>query len=254
MVQILHKRAASGVYAYAKGDLTWNATDKKGMSLAAVRASREEGQYLGYISFERFAETGIHQHLGPAFSYFLNGGLADFQGAAGVGDMGINLEGATHTAIAYASTLMASRLEAPVIYPSEESVRGEVLHTGARPGEIVNTAPEIMPDINIPLEELPWRGTVFGGLQRRMIFDYTMTEHERRSVQLRLLPYTELPAFETTAPIDIFVIGGDLTNLRRKRRERRLHGHRCRNDCLTLDRIRMPLPRLVGRPRALDKR
>ncbi|MFD0915376.1 cupin domain-containing protein [Pseudahrensia aquimaris] len=211
MVQIQHKRASQGVHAYAKTDLVWNTTEKKGMSLAAVRASREDGQFLGYLNFERFAETGVHQHLGPAFSYFLEGGLSDFQGSAVAGEMGINLEGATHSAIAYASTLMASRLEAPVIYPSEESVRGEVLHTGAKPGEIVNHAPEMMPDINIPLESLKWQGTVHGGLQRRLIFDYKETEFDRRSSQIRLLPYTKLPTFFTNAPMDIFVIGGDLT-------------------------------------------
>lgn len=210
MADILHVRPAGGIYGYARDDLTWIGTDKAGMKLAAVRADREHGQFLGYLAFDRFAETGVHQHLGPAFSYFLHGGLADYQGSAREGDMGINLEGATHSAISYAPTLMASRLEAPVIYPSEDSVKGEVLHTGATPGEIANRAPEVMPDINIPLESLPWLPTQLAGVQRRMIFDYAMTEHDRRNVQLRLLPGTRIPMFRTTAPLDLFVIGGDL--------------------------------------------
>ncbi len=211
MADILHARVGTGIYGYDKRDLVWAGTDKKGMQLAAVRADREHGKFLGYLSFDRFAETGVHQHLGPAFSYFLQGGLADFQGMAREGDMGINLEGATHSAMSYAPTLMASRLEAPVIYPSEDSVKGEVLHTGARPGDIVNHMPEVMPDINIPLESLPWMGTTLAGVQRRMIFDYNQTEHDRRNVQLRLLPYTQIPTFRTSAPVDIFIIGGDLT-------------------------------------------
>lgn len=206
----MQARAARGVYAYAREDLTWRGTEKAGMQLAPVRASRESGQFLGYLLFERFAETGVHQHLGPAFSYFLQGGLADYQGTAREGEVGINLEGATHSAIAYAPTLAASRLEAPVIYPSEDSVRGETLHTGARAGGIVNAAPEVMPDILVPLDALPWQGTMLAGLQRRLVFDYKKTAFARRNVQLRLLPSTRLPAFETTAPLDLFVIGGDL--------------------------------------------
>ena len=211
MADILHARSESGIYGYAKRDLQWITTDKKGMQLAPVRADREQGQYLGYLKFDSMAETGMHQHLGPAFSYFLDGGLADFQGFARAGEVGINLAGATHTAIAYAPTLMASRLEAPVIYPSEDSVDGETLHTGATAGDIVNENPEMMPDINIDLEDLAWQGTVQAGVQRRMIFDYTRTEYNRRHVQMRLLPYTRLPKFRAGGATDIFIIGGDLS-------------------------------------------
>ena len=206
-----HDTPRSGVLTYARDGLRWIETEKPGMRLAPVRASRESGQFLGYLLFERFAETGVHQHLGPAFSYFLTGGLTDFQGTARAGEMGINLEGATHTAIAYGETLAASRLEAPVIYPSEDSVRGEVLHTGATPGEIENHAPEILPDLNVPLDAIPWAPTLWRGVQRRMVFDYRETGHDRRNIQLRLLPGTETAPFETTAPIDVFVVGGDLS-------------------------------------------
>ena len=203
--------AKAGVYGYARDNLRWIETEKPGMRIAPVRASRETGQYLGYLLFERFAETGVHQHLGPAFSYFLRGGLTDFQGTAKAGEMGVNLEGATHTAISYGTTLAASRLEAPVIYPSEDAVRGEVLHTGATPGEIENHAPEILPDINVDVDALPWAPLRWTGVQRRMVFDYRETAHDRRNVQLRLLPGTTTPPFEATAPIDAFVVGGDLS-------------------------------------------
>lgn len=211
MADILHARATTGVYGYDKRDLAWVATEKPGMRLAPVRANREEGRYLGYLKFESMAETGLHQHLGPAFSYFLEGGLADYQGFARAGEVGVNLAGATHSAMAYAPTLMASRLEAPVIYPSEDSVEGETLHTGATAGEIVNHAPEVLPDINVFLDDLQWCGTAHGGVQRRGVFDYAETEFDRRHVQLRLLPYTSLPAFRSGGQVDIFIIGGDLT-------------------------------------------
>lgn len=208
---LMTARPATGIYGYARDDLIWTPTEKRGMSLAAVRADREHGKFLGYLAFDRFAETGVHQHLGPAFSYFLEGGLTDFQGTARQGEMGINLEGATHTAVSYCSTLTASRLEAPVIYPSEDAVKGAVLHTGATPGEIVNASPEVMPDINVPLESLPWSATQMAGVQRRMVFDYAETRFGHRNVQLRLLPYASVPPFRTSAALDLFVLGGDLS-------------------------------------------
>lgn len=208
---LMTARPAAGVYGYAREELRWVATEKRGMRLAAVRASREEGRFLGYLAFDGMAETGVHQHLGPAFSYFLRGGLTDFQGTARAGEMGINLEGATHTAISYGETLAASRLEAPVIYPSEDSVRGEVLHTGASAGEIENLAPEILPDINVDVDAIAWAPLTTPGVQRRMIFDYRETEHDRRNLQLRLLPGTRVPPFLASAAVDVFVLGGDLS-------------------------------------------
>ena len=201
-------RGLSGVYGYAREDLRWVSTEKRGMEIAPVRASREEGEFLGYLAFERFADTGVHQHLGPAFSYFLQGGLADYQGVAREGEVGVNLAGATHSATAFAPTLTASRLEAPVIYPSADSVEGATLHTGARPGRIVNEAPDVMPDLNVPLEALRWQGTGFERVRRRLVFDYDGTGHDRRCVQMQMLPYSAVPRFRATAPMDVFVLGG----------------------------------------------
>jgi len=59
------------------------------------------------------AGTGMHKHLGPAFSYIVEGALTDFQGEVVAGQMGINLSPATHEAIAYRPTCFVARLEAP---------------------------------------------------------------------------------------------------------------------------------------------
>lgn len=211
MTLILSTRPTAGVHGYAGPDLAWRSTEKPGMALAPVRADRDNGKFLGYLSFDRFSKTGLHQHLGPAFSYFLQGGLSDYQGSARVGDVGINLAGATHSAIAYAPTLLASRLEAPVIYPAEGAEDAETLHTGAIGGEIVNPAPEVLPDLNIPLDALPWMGTMLPGVQRQMVFDYTPTAFMRRHLSLRLLPGTKLPEFRAGGLIDVFIIGGDVS-------------------------------------------
>jgi anti-sigma factor ChrR (cupin superfamily) len=199
------------VRAFAHQDLKWTDANKAGIRLQPVRADRDNGLYLGFLAFDAMATTGIHQHTGPAFSYFLHGGLADYQGAARAGVMGINLDGSTHDAIALAPTLLAARLEAPVLYPDEGATQGEAIHTGARGGAIVNRRPEVLPDLNVPVEELAWDGTTVAGLQRRMVFDYAGTGLARRCVQLRLLPGTKVGPFRASGLIDIYVVGGDLS-------------------------------------------
>lgn len=209
-VTLATTRKTPGLSAYVGRDLKWIDANKKGIRLATVRASREEGQYLGYVGFDPMVSSGVHQHLGPAFSYFLTGGLADYQGEARAGDLGINLAGATHDAMAYRSTLMASRLDAPVLYPGPADTQGQALHTGARPGEIVNTAPEVLPDINLPVQSLPWEGTTFAGLSRKVLFDYATTGLDRRCVQIRLLPGSRLGPVIARSTADVFLLGGDL--------------------------------------------
>ena len=200
-----------GVRAFAHKDLKWVNANKPGIRLLPVRATRESGNFLGMLSFDTMINTGIHQHTGPAFSFFMHGGLADYQGIVQPGEMGINLAGATHDAISIAPTLMMSRLDAPVLYPDDGSSQGEALHTGARGAEIVNTTPEVLPDMNVPVDKLPWLATLTGGVQRREIFDYANTALQRRCVQLRLLPGSKLGPLMTSDVIDIYVLGGDLS-------------------------------------------
>ncbi|MBU2982822.1 hypothetical protein KO498_13475 [Lentibacter algarum] len=207
---LMEKRTQPGVYGYAAKDLTWRKADKKGMALASVRASREEGKYLGYLRADSMTETGIHQHLGPATSYFLEGGFADYDGYAGRGMLGVNLAGATHSAMAYVDTLMVSRLEAPVIYPSEDMAGNNSLHTGSYAGEIVNEHPEVSPDINIQVDGVRLARTEIERVSRRVLFDYIGSGENRRCAHMQLLPYSEIPEFTTHEPLDIFVVGGAL--------------------------------------------
>jgi hypothetical protein len=209
-VTILKPNTVQGVHGYAANDLTWVDTNRSGVRLKPVRATRESGQYLGYLAFDAMTSTGIHQHLGPAFSYFLSGGLSDYQGTAVAGQMGINLAGATHDAIAYSSTLMAAKLEAPVLYPDAEAAAGQAIHEGAQAAEIINAAPELPPDINVTVDALPWIASRISGVQRRTIFDYAPTEYDRRCIEVRLLPGATTPLLEATGDVDVFVRGGDL--------------------------------------------
>jgi hypothetical protein len=125
------------------------------------------------------------------------------------GQVGINLKGATHDAVAYEKCLLAARLEGPVLYPPHDGPLHR-LHAGARHSTIVNPAPEVMPDINVMVEALPPATTSLAGVSRRMVFDYKCTEDDRRLVQLQILPGARVPAHRTTALVEWFVVGGDV--------------------------------------------
>jgi len=199
----------SAIGVYDMTAVPWTAAGKKGISQKVVRADHAKGRYLGLIAFDALTRSGLHQHLGTATSYFLSGSLTDYAGTAVRGQVGVNLAGATHDAIAYESCLLCARLEAPVIYPPED---GPVhrLHAGAKHAEIVNAAPETMPDINIAVEALPLQSTALAGIGRRMIFDYSKTHDDRRLVQLQILPGTSVPSHCTSDLVEWFVCGGEV--------------------------------------------
>ena len=201
-------RLAGKVYAYDMLEAPWTDTGLAGLRQKIVRIDRERGLFLGMLAFEPMTRTGLHQHQATAISYFLDGSLCDYSGVASAGMAGINLRGATHDAIAYSRCLLAARLEGPVTYPPE---RGHAtVHAGSRPDDIVNAAPEIMPDINVQVDALPVLTTTLPGVTRRLVFDYAGTDTDRRLVQLSLLPGAHLPAHVTSSPIEYFLLGGDI--------------------------------------------
>lgn len=187
----------------------WHEAGKKGIRQKVVRVDHARGRFLGLVAFEPLTRSGLHQHLGTATSFFLDGSLSDYAGTAVRGDVGINRAGATHDAIAYQSCLLCARLEGPVTYPPEG---GPVhrLHAGARHADIVNAAPETMPDVNVAVEALPLQPTLLAGVGRRMVFDYSGTPDRRRLVQLQVLPGSAVPAHVTTDVVEWFVCGGDV--------------------------------------------
>lgn len=212
MADTVRKRSKAGVYAYHHQDITWQDANKPGTRLGGVRMDRKNGLFLGYLSFERFAETGLHQHLGPASSYLLQGALTDYQGPTVAGQCGINLKGATHNAIAYEPTLLLARLDAPVIYAdAAEADEGVPVHTGAGSGEIENPNPEAMPEIHVTVAEMPWLPTAAAGVARRNLWNYDTTGMDRRMRQIQMLPGTSLTPLKLTGLTDIFVLAGDLT-------------------------------------------
>ncbi len=197
------------VYAFDSLASPWVSVGRPGMHQKAMRGDRERGTFLGLLGFDPLTRTGLHQHQAPALSYFLDGSLIDYDGPAVKGQVGINLEGATHDAIAYDRCLLASRLEGPVTYRPDDGAEGRV-HTGAVAAHIVNAAPETPPDIIVTVEALPSLATSVAGVSRQMVFDYRGTGFGRRMAQLALLPGTRLPPHAATATIDWFLLAGDL--------------------------------------------
>lgn len=202
-------RSASAVRVYDAATLEWQTAGKTGLALKPVREDREKGRFLGLVGFEPLTRSGLHQHLGVATSFVLDGSLTDYQGPVSLHQAGINLKGATHDAIAYQKTLLVSRLEAPVIYP-EATDRDYALHTGPRFGSIRNPNPEAEPDINVSVDLLHPLPTAIGGVTRKMIFDYARSNGEHRYAQVGMISGSKTPAFTTAALLELWVRAGDI--------------------------------------------
>lgn len=203
------RKSAAAISVYDAAALEWQSAGRSGLALKPVREDRERGRFLGLVGFEPATRSGLHQHLGVATSFVLDGSLTDYYGAVRLHEAGINLAGATHDAIAYQRTLLVSRLEAPVIYPAATG-RDFALHTGPRFGDIVNPRPEAPPDINVPVDRLRACATGVAGVTRKMVFDYAASRGEHRYAELAMLPGSATPAFTTAAPLELWVRGGDL--------------------------------------------
>ncbi|MEM8799753.1 MAG: anti-sigma factor [Pseudomonadota bacterium] len=203
-------RSADGVYIFSTSEMPWSEAGKKGLYQKNVRVDQEKGLFLGLLAFDPFMRTGLHQHQDVAISFFLEGGLTDYQGTAHAGQAGINLAGATHDAIADNRCVIASRLEGGVIYlPDDEPLHS--LHAGARKAEIVHPSPEIMPDINITVDDIPGMATSIPHVRRQMIFDYNQTPSDYRFNQLQLLPGAAVPVHRIGALVEWYVRGGAIT-------------------------------------------
>jgi len=181
-----------GVYVFDAADAPWQPAGKNGIVQKVIRRDDERGQFLGMIGMEPMVRSGLHQHQGVATSFFVDGGLTDYQGPIGLHQAGINLKGATHDAIAWARTLFVARLEAPVTYPPQDGpLHG--LHAGARHAHLVNPDPALPPDINVTVDALPTAGTGCDGVLRRTVFDYAPTADDHRMVQLSIRPQARMP-------------------------------------------------------------
>jgi hypothetical protein len=201
---------AKTVSVYDAERLSWHSVGKDGLALKPAREDKQKGTFLGLVGFEPMTRSGLHQHLGVATSFILDGSITDYQGPISLHHAGINLKGATHDATTYQRSLLMSRLEAGVIYP-ESTDRDYALHVGPQFGAIVNPAPEIPPEINVEVDALPALATSVGGTTRKMLFDYALAGGTHRYTELSMIPGSKTPAFTTNAVLEMWVRAGDLS-------------------------------------------
>ncbi len=205
----LYNLAASArTHVFDMATLPWQATANPGLFLKPVRHDDALGLYLGLVRFDAGVRSGLHQHQAVATSFVVDGGLTDYHGSIGLHQAGINRQGSTHDAIAYANTVLVSKLEGPVTYPPNSDISG--VHAGSRFEAFHNPNPLVPPEVNVVVDALPLEPTGVAGVQRQMVFDYAGTGSNHRMVQLTVLPETGFE-FVTGALTEFWVRGGNLT-------------------------------------------
>ena len=185
--------------------LPWQATANPGLWLKPVRHDDARGLYLGLVKFDVGTRSGLHQHQAVASSFVVDGGLTDYHGSLRLHQAGINVKGSTHDAISYQQTVLASRLEGPVLYPPAGDISG--VHAGSRHGSFQNADPDVPPEINVEVDALAYQATGFAGVRRQTVFDYVGTGTAHRMVQLTLRP-TSAIEFRVKALTEFWVRGG----------------------------------------------
>jgi hypothetical protein len=204
----LHQPGGGAVQVFDMGKIPWQPTGNIGLSLKPVRHDNDAGLFLGLVKFDAFARSGLHQHQGLATSFVIDGGLTDYHGSIKLHEAGLNFMGATHDAIAYQSTVLVSRLEAPVSYPPNSDISG--VHAGSRYESFTNPNPSIPPEINVPVDTLAAKDTGYQGVTRQTIYDYSGLSYVGRYVQLTLKPHT-LIDLKTSSTFEFWVRGGNLS-------------------------------------------
>ncbi len=207
MKEIYIKDDSRDVQVIDMQDHAWQTTSNPGLHLKPVRHNDEHGLFLGLIKFDAFTRSGLHQHQGLATSFVIEGGLTDYHGSIKPHEAGINLNGATHDAIAYSQTVLVSKLEAPVIYPPNAEISG--VHAGSKAKDFSNPDPLEPPEVNIDVDALTKFNTGYSGVSRQTIFDYKKLGQERRYCQLHITPQSRLD-FTTSKRTEFWVRGGDL--------------------------------------------
>jgi quercetin dioxygenase-like cupin family protein len=198
-----------GVYTSDLTRVPWTpVANKPEVQQKAVHTDGERGMFIGLVAFDENASTGLHQHTGPASSFFLGGVLADYGGTQLGGDFTVNPTGATHDAICLSRCAFVSKLEAPLMYAPDVVVTE--LHNNPLHGEFSNPLPEDVPDIVLTPAQQRMAPTVLGGVSRADLYDYAGEAADSRVCKLQLLPGTVLPPHRTTAWVHWYLIGGEL--------------------------------------------
>ena len=202
---VLPAESGRAVHLFDMATIPWQETANPGLWLKPVRHEDETGLFLGLVRFDAGTRSGLHQHQAVATSFVIDGCLTDYHGSVGLHEAGINFRGSTHDAVAHRSVLLVSRLEGPVTYPADSEISG--VHAGSRHAAIRNLAPDVPPEVNVPVDALPVQETGIAGVQRRIVFDYAGTGSAHRMVQLSLRPESAF-SFTAGALTEFWVRGG----------------------------------------------
>ena len=197
------------VHVFDASAMPWEETARPGLRLKSIRINDERGEFLGQIAFDQFVRSGLHQHQGVATSFILEGGLTDYMGHVNQNEVGINYRGSTHDAISYVPTVLVSKLEGPVTYPPEDKLLSGV-HAGSTYQSFRNPDPDVPPEINVAIDRVAAVGTGLPGLTRQPIYDYAGSGTIRRLLQWRLRPETELPAWQASDWVELWIRGGEI--------------------------------------------
>ena len=201
--------AQERVHVFDASAMPWEETARPGLRLKSIRIDDLRGEFLGQIGFDPYVRSGLHQHQGVATSFILEGGLTDYMGHVNLNEVGINYRGSTHDAISYVPTVLVSKLEAPVIYPPEDKLLSGV-HAGSTYQSFRNPDPEVAPEINVAVDRVAAVTTGVAGLGRQMIYDYAGSRTDRRLVQWKLRPETEVPAWQASDWTELWIRGGEI--------------------------------------------
>ena len=197
-------------HVFDASSMPWEETARPGLRLKSIHIDDARGEFLGQIAFDPYVRSGLHQHQGVATSFILEGGLTDYMGHVNLNEVGINYRGSTHDAMAYVPTVLVSKLEAPVIYPPEDKLLSGV-HAGSTYQSFRNPDPDMAPEINVAVDRVAPVATGIAGLSRQAIYDYAGTGANRRLLQWKLRPETELPAWQATDWTELWIRGGEIT-------------------------------------------
>lgn len=202
-------RGTTGIWNM--NEAQWSGIGKPGLYRKAVRLDATSGKFLGLLRFDADARSGVHRHVDVAVTYILAGSVTDYLATFRQGEIGINPPGDTHDALSYDGAVMVSRLEGTTLYPEQE---GELksIHPGAYEADLGTIAAERAPIIApIASAARPLRDTGYEGVLYRLLYDYADTGHDFRMTSLHFQAGAKLGPFQTQAPLDLFVIAGDLT-------------------------------------------
>ena len=204
-----HRLLKERVHVFDASAMPWEETARAGLRLKSIRIDDERGEFLGQIAFDPYVRSGLHQHQGVATSFILEGGLTDYHGAVNLHEVGINYRGSTHDAMSYVPTVLVSKLEGPVTYPPEDKLLSGV-HAGSTYQSFRNPDPGVPPEINVAIDQVAPVETGIAGLSRQAIYDYAGTGTHRRLLQWRVRPETELPAWQASDWVELWIRGGEI--------------------------------------------